>query len=747
MREILSFNSGWTFVRQDVGLEFAQNTPGEPVDLPHTWNNLDGQDGGDNYYRGACWYTKSFGWRQETQGKRVYLEFQGANSSAQVYVNGTALITHHGGYSTFRADITDHLRRANTLCVRVDNSPNDKVYPQFADFTFYGGLYRDVNCIIVSESHFDMDNWGGSGVVVTSSLCENIARVHVRTKVTLAKPEQTIHIDLADRNGAIVSQAVQSAGQPSFELELSSPHLWQGIQDPYLYTLRTRLQEDQVVLDNLEIPFGIRTFAIDPEHGFMLNGQQYPLRGVARHQDRKGAGNALSHSHQLEDMQLISELGANTIRLAHYQHSQFFYDLCDQHGMIVWAEIPLISRYMSQGDDLINNQLKELVHQNINHPSIVCWGLSNEISIGGQADDQVISLHQKLNTLCHQLDPTRLTTLASIGSLDIDSPLNHMTDILSYNHYFGWYYGEMDETGPWYDAFHERYPNRCIGISEYGCDANLAWHTSTPSVGDYSEEYQAIYHEKVLAQINARPYLWATHVWNMFDFGADNREGGHNTKGLVSFDRKIKKDSYYLYKAHWSPEKFVHLCGKRYIDRAEAVTQVKVYSNAGRIKLYANEKLIAEQSGKFIFEFEVPLAPGENRITASADQSNLTDSSIVRRTEQPNDAYYNPFFIRSGVNWFTEDGSAIEVRFPEGYYSIKDKISEIADLAEARPALLEAAQALSDSWGGKMNADEMLEIFKNSSFESIANNSGKTLNRDPIFRLNQVLTLIPKPKV
>ena len=744
MRQILSFNLGWSFIKQDIGLEAALGSPGEHVDLPHTWNNLDGQDGGNDYYRGACWYTKSFALPPQPAGNRVYLEFQGANSSAQVYVNGAEMITHHGGYSTFRTDITDRLELVNTLCVRVDNSPSDRIYPQFADFTFYGGLYRNVNCIIVSESHFDLDHWGDSGIVITSSLSGNAARIKVLARVALARPGQTIRVDLADRDGTIVSQALQPVGQPEFEIELSSPHLWQGTCSPYLYKARLSLLDDTGMLDNLEIPFGIRTFEIDPNYGFYLNGQPYPLRGVARHQDRQDVGNAISQAQQFEDVQLIAEMGANTVRLAHYQHDQYFYDLCDQHGLIVWAEIPLISKYMPQGDDLIIQQLHELIHQNINHPSIVCWGLSNEISIGSRTEEQLVELHRTLNEICHQQDPTRLTTLASIGALEIDSPLNHITDILSYNHYFGWYYGDVEETGPWYDAFHQRYPDRCIGISEYGCDANLAWHTSTPSIGDYSEEYQAIYHEKALAQIMARPYLWATHVWNMFDFGADNRDSGQNTKGLVSFDRKVKKDSFYLYKAHWSSEKFVHICGKRYIDRAEAVTRVKVYSNAGRIMLYVNDKLIADQTNQNAFEFDIPLEFGENRINACYDQGRLSDSFIIRRTEQPNEAYYSPFFVRSGVNWFTEDGCAIEVRFPEGYYSIKDPIRDIIGLAAAQPALRAAAQAMADSWGGKMTADEMLKFLKNRSFESIANNSGKSLDRDPIYRLNQVLITIPK---
>lgn len=744
MREKINFNQGWIFIRQDIGLEAACSNPGESVDLPHTWNSQDGQDGGNDYHRGACWYTKSFVRPADLAGKRVYLEFNGANSSAAVYFNGLEKTLHHGGYSTFRTDITDQLEPDNVLCVRVDNSPSDLVYPQFADFTFYGGLYRDVNLIIVSESHFNLDLWGGPGVAITTSMNEKTAGIKFKAQVTNARPGQLIKVDLADREGIIITQKVQPVGQPEFDLELNAPHLWQGTLDPYLYTARISLTDDTGTLDDLEIPFGIRTYKMDPARGFILNGQSYPLRGVARHQDRQKAGNAVSLADQLEDMQLIAEMGANTIRLAHYQHSQYFYDLCDRFGMVVWAEIPLISKYMDQGDDLIIDQLNELVHQNINHPSIVCWGLSNEITLQGRPTEQVITLHQTMQAICRQLNPSRMTTLASIGALEPESPLNHITDILSYNHYFGWYYGDVEETGPWYDTFHQRFPNRCIGISEYGCDANIAWHTSTPALGDYSEEYQACYHEKMLEQIMARPYLWATHVWNMFDFGADNRDCGQNTKGLVTFDRKIKKDSFYLYKAHWSTEKFVHICSQRYIDRAEAVTRVKVYSNAGRIRLFINDRPLADQNGQRIFEFDVPLDRGDNRITACAVEGDWQDSCIIRRTEKPNESYYSPFFVRAGTNWFTSDGSAIEVRFPDGYYSIKDKIRDLIGLPEAQSALRAAAQAMSDSWGGKMTAEEMLKFLSNRSFESIANNGGKSLNRDPIFKLNQLLTRIPK---
>ena len=446
-------------------------------------------------------------------------------------------------------------------------------------------------------------------------------------------------------------------------LDIPGVHRWNGRKDPYLYSAEVTLLTGEEVTDQVSTRFGCRTYEIDPKRGFILNGEEYPLRGVSRHQDRWGIGNALLPEHHIEDMDLICEVGATTIRLAHYQHDQFFYDLCDERGMVVWAEIPYISNHMPNGRENTISQMRELVTQNYNHPSIVVWGLSNEITMKGASDEDLRENHEILNNMVHEMDPTRLTTMACISMCSIDDPYVQIPDTVSYNHYFGWYGGNTSMNGPWFDNFHEKYPNIPIGCSEYGCEA-LNWHTSDPQQGDYTEEYQAYYHEELIKQLFTRKYLWATHVWNMFDFGADARneggENGQNHKGLVTFDRKYKKDSFYAYKAWLSDEPFVHICGKRYVDRVEDVTKVTVYSNQPEVELFVNGESLGKQNcPEHFFYFEVP-NKGESVLKAVAGE--LTDESFLRKVETFNDAYR---LKEKGaiLNWF-------DINAPEGYYSL-----------------------------------------------------------------------------
>ncbi len=429
------------------------------------------------------------------------------------------------------------------------------------------------------------------------------------------------------------------------------------------------LRGDQV-LDQVSTRFGCRSFEIHPEKGFILNGREYPLRGVSRHQDRWELGNALLPEHHKEDMDLICEVGANTIRLAHYQHDQYFYDLCDERGMVVWAEIPYISRHMPEGNNNTKVQMKELITQCYNHPSIVVWGLSNEITMDGAKDPDLIQNHRVLNDLVHKMDPNRPTVIACISMCGMDEEYVHIPDVVSYNHYFGWYGGSMDEYGPWFDKFHAKYPNTPIGVSEYGCEA-LNWHNSNPESGDYSEEYQAMYHESLIRQLFTRKYIWATHVWNMFDFGADARaeggENGQNHKGLITIDRKYKKDAFYAYKAWLNPEPMIHLCGKRYIDRVEAVTKVTVYSNAPEVELFANGVSLGKKhSEDHFFYFDVPNS-GETRLEAVAGE--LRDESFIRKVDKMNPDY---ILREQGavLNWF-------DITEIEGRFSLNSKIGEV----------------------------------------------------------------------
>ena len=667
MRTVVNLNRKWAFAKHATAVPQTMPKDWVFVNLPHCWNAIDGQDGDNDYFRGTCYYAKTLQKAELPTADRYYLELRGANSSADVYLNGEKLAHHDGGYSTWRVDLTESLKPVNLLVVAVDNAANETVYPQMADFTFYGGLYRDVNLICVSQSHFDLDYYGAPGIQVTPTVNGKDAQVEVKVYVTNLQAGQTLRYTVYDRDEQVI--ATVDSADTTVNLPISNVHLWHGRKDPYLYCCEAELLEDGKVLDNVCTRFGCRTFRIDPDNGFILNGEEYPLRGVSRHQDRWGLGNALLPEHHEEDIQLICEMGATTIRLAHYQHDQYFYDLCDEKGLVIWAEIPYISKHMPTGRENTISQMKELIAQNYNHPSIVVWGLSNEISIGGSTED-LLENHKILNDLCHEMDKTRLTTIAAVSMCKMDDPYLQIPDVVSYNHYFGWYGGDTSMNGPWFDKFHATHPTIPIGCSEYGCEA-LNWHTSNPMQGDYTEEYQAYYHEELIRQLFTRKYMWATHVWNMFDFGADARneggENGQNHKGLITFDRKYKKDSFYAYKAWLSDEPFVHLCGKRYIDRVEDVTKVTVYSNLPQVELFANGvSLGKKEAADHFFYFDVPNA-GTTHLVAVAGEHR--DESVICKVETPNPAYR---LVEKGaiLNWFDIDA-------PEGYLSLNDKMSDV----------------------------------------------------------------------
>ncbi len=666
MRKILNINENWLFAKDTTDVSCRE---GVAVNLPHSWNAEDGFDGGNDYFRGSCVYVKTISKADLPAADLYYLEFRGANSSATVYIGGKPIAEHHGGYSTWRVNITDYLSDTTEIVVLVDNAANETVYPQMADFTFYGGLYRDVNLVCVHNTHFDLDYYGAPGIKITSTVEGKDATVEVEAFVKNLTEGQSLVYTIYDKEENELQKIETAEAKATFTI--SDVHLWHGRKDPYLYCCEVEIVENGEVIDNVCNRFGCRSFRIDPDNGFILNGEEYPLRGVSRHQDRWGVGNALLPEHHVEDIDLICEVGATTIRLAHYQHDQYFYDLCDERGLVIWAEIPYISRHMPTGRENTISQMRELVYQNYNHPSIVVWGLSNEISIGGSTDD-LLENHRILNDMVHEMDKTRLTTIAAVSMCKMDDPYLLIPDVVSYNHYFGWYGGDTSMNGPWFDKFHETHPTIPIGCSEYGCEA-LNWHTSDPRQGDYTEEYQAYYHEELIKQLFTRKYIWATHVWNMFDFGADARneggENGQNHKGLVTMDRKYKKDSFYAYKAWLSDEPFVHLCSKRYVDRVEDVTMVTVYSNQPEVELFVNGESIGKKIAEdHFFYFDVKNV-GESTIVAKAGE--LTDESHIRKVDEMNMDYV---LVEKGavLNWFDIDA-------PEGRFSLNDKISDIME--------------------------------------------------------------------
>ena len=746
-------NKDWCFFKGCASIEEIASKQCEKINLPHTWNNLDGQDGGSDYYRGKCFYRKKLTINKE-ENKDYYLEFRGVNSIAEVFVNGVSVAYHEGGFSTFRAKITDAINLGdNEIIVSADNSANDRVYPQMADFTFFGGIYRNVYLLEVSSDRFDLDYYGGEGVTITPIVNnDGSANILINAYLTGSNESNEVVCNVLYNEEIVVSETKKATSVTEFDLKIDKPVLWDGIENPELYLAQIYLKNEKEI-DSRSIKFGIRTMSADKD-GFILNGRRYPLHGVSRHQDRQDMGWAITEKEHKEDMDLISELGANTIRLAHYQHDQYFYDLCDEYGMVVWAEIPYISSHLANGDENAISQMKELIIQNYNHASIFCWGLSNEITITGESDE-LYNLHVKLNDICHEMDKIRPTTMANVTMLDPNSKMVDLPDIMSYNHYFGWYVGDVSGNAEWLDDFRKEYPNRVIGLSEYGCEAILSWHNSNPKQGDYSEEYQAYYHENMLKIFAERPYLWATHVWNMFDFGVDGRnEGGvagRNNKGLVTYDRKTKKDSYFIYKAYWTKKPFVHVASKRYYYRAEKVTNVKVYSNCEEVTLFVNGKEYAKQKGKYVFNFEVKLnLLGETKIKAVAN--GIEDVSVIKRVCKP----YAGYMLKTDAqvdNWFDKDNK-FDFKFPEGYFSIKDKLSAIMATEEGNALVMSLIDRVIKMMmsgpdakeGGEIKFNKnMLKLVGGMTIERIAGMAGDKVTTDMLFEVNEMLNKIKKP--
>lgn len=695
MRNVINLKEGWKFVQQDVGLPEIYPVDWTDVNLPHTWNAVDGHDGNGNYDRGSYWYARRFATPlQPLTGGRVYVEVLAAGQQASVYVNGKKAAYHEGGYSIFRADITDLCKddEENLLVINCSNEYKDSVYPQSADFTFYGGLYRGVNLISVPNTHFDLDYYGGCGLTVTP-VPDGQGGAEFRLKAYVTNPDEnfTVLYSVCDKEGREAAAGTRPADDTELKLYVPDVNLW-SIDDPYLYTVTATLQRRNEAYDEVSVRAGVRSFSCTPDKGFILNGVQTPLRGVSRHQDQLYKGNALSREDHYLDAELIKELGANTIRLAHYQHSQDFYDACDELGFIVWAEIPFISVFNKDPKAHQNciSQMKELITQNYNHPSICFWGVSNEILIGG-ISEKLVDNHKELNDLCHKMDPTRLTTIAHVTMTPVDSPMHKITDVISYNHYFGWYGGKMEDNGPWLDRFHEKHPDLCLGMSEYGCEGVITNHGPKPACKDYSEEYQALYHEHMAKVFDERPWIWSTHVWNMFDFGcAARNEGGvagRNNKGLMTMDRKTKKDAYFIYQAYWTTKPMVHICGRRYAQRAGETTQVRVYSNQPTVALFINGRLAETKTESKVFVFSVALEEGQNILLAKA--GSVKDSITLEKVEKEPEIYVLPEVNEraEGVaNWFKSVGDMdlkAPMEFPEGKWNVRYTMEEISACPEA----------------------------------------------------------------
>ena len=741
MRKTILMNDNWVFEKEGKK---------EKISLPHTWNAIDGQSEGD-YYRGRCKYEKEFLRPEIAKGSRIYLEFRGVNSSCDVEVNGRKVISHDGGYSTFRVDVTDDLKEKNTLTVYADNSPNDRVYPQKADFTFYGGIYRDVYMVIVEEGHFDLDYYGGNGFLVTPKLDGKDATIEFKAYTT--KNVSKVEVEVYDAAKNVVGTAELSGedGEFSGSLEIKDVHRWNGLKDPYLYKAKAACYVDEKVTDEVSARFGCREYSFDPEKGFFLNGESYPLHGVSRHQDRAGVGNALTKEMHEEDMNIILSVGANSIRLAHYQHDQYFYDLCDEKGIIAWAEIPYITVHMPGGRENSISQMKELIAQNYNHASIICWALSNEVSLQGVTED-LLENHRILNDLVHEMDPSRVSAMANLFLLETDSPLVTLPDIRGYNLYYGWYVGEVEDNDTWFDDFHKEHPEIVIGLTEYGADSSIKLQSPKPEKGDFTESYQALYHEHMLEMFSTRPYIWGTYVWNMFEFAAAGRDEagdpGKNHKGLVTFDRKTYKDAYYIYKAWWTDEPFVHLCGKRYHDRIEEVTEIKAYGNVDAVAIYVDGEKKAIVEGNHVFKLELPIS-GKHIINAFAVMDGVENKEISDRMEIEKVSEPNPdYFISADKvkNWFDEEEDDFD---KEGYFSINSTMGEVGQNPKGKALLDRMMAAMTEKTAGGMGegvemSPAMQAMVARQPLKKLLVQAGMDLESDMVKQLNAALNQIEK---
>ena len=652
----------------------------EKVTVPHTWNGIDAQDGNNNYLRTAKWYRKSISWQSSFEGKRLYVEFTGANTKTDLYVNGVHVFldeeagtyTHRGGYTAFRYDITDYVKEGeNLLAVKVDNSKDQAIAPISGDFNIYGGIYRPVYLVVVNEVHVDLENNGSSGLFLTTPNVrskhrpENLGRVNVRADIVNdSDEEQTVTITakiIGDNAPESIKKTVTIKSGEKYEFNqdmmVNDPHLWKGISYAegadnsdvgYRYTVEVTVRKNGIVIDKVEDKVGFRYFWIDKEEGFYLNGEKHPLRGVCRHQFKRTIGSALTYKDHDEDMKLIKEMGANTIRLSHYPHADYFYELCDENGIVTWSEIPFVNQLgtSEEFDEVTKEQLVEMIRQQYNRPSICFWGLENEVGNGPSSNSymNMKRLVNELNALALEEDSTGRYTTQAINQdysmnqnndnaySDYSNNTGWNSDIMAWNIYPGWY-GNF--SGTFYDVmeYKKSKDSRPMAVSEYGWGANVNQHEAYPALNKggltpygwwHPEEYQNLMHEEALEYINTHDYLWGTFIWSMFDFAVDSRnEGmqpGLNDKGLVTNDRQIKKDSFYLYKANWNKQDtFVYITSRRWNERDNSETYIKVYSNCDEVELFNQNVSLGKMEFKGNGVFLIPSAQlnvGENSIKA-----------------------------------------------------------------------------------------------------------------------------------
>lgn len=761
MSNSMNFNDKWVFIKENHPSYANKRINGvEFITLPHCFNAIDGQNG-EGMYKGVCWYQKSFMITGEDLENYHFLEIGAASLVSEVYINGTLVNTSKCGFSMFRINVTKYLKVGeNLISIMVDNSYHNDVYPLMADFSFYGGIYRDVKLIKTKALHFDLLDNSRDGIYITQrKVEENCFRLSMKGNIInedTSRQNIKVNITLRDREENlwfVKSLHLEVTDEIEFDFEeiIENPILWQGIENPYLYSLEVELYGEDQIYDQRSIEIGFRTVEINPEKGVFLNGKAMKLNGVARHQDFAGVGNAITREHMELDMSLIKEIGANSIRLSHYQHHDYFLSLCDREGMLVWAEIPFISAPVTSDKTNQNakDQLERLIKQGYNHCSIYCWGIQNEITIAAE-NDSIYEKVKELESMAKSLDDSRYTAQANIYSVADESPLNSCTDLLGYNLYYGWYYKEMQDLGSRLDEFHKARPDMPLMVSEYGVDTNPKFHSYNPTVRDYTEEYQLLFHYNALKTFKERPFVLGGYVWNMFDFGSDMRdEGGNkgkNQKGLVILDRTLKKDAFYLYKAFWSEIPFVKLAGSRFKNRHKALNDIVVLSNLNRIRLYLNNEFIKEMNlSEAMKQFpDIKLQHGENKVKAEAfdeDGTVYTDEMILNYVDTMDQSYVfiKPEEKTHVTNWFEKfDLSNVEdVTVKEGYYSTSDTIEALFENEQSK----EVFQKYFDNMAEEPRFRVMMGLM---TIDSMSKISRFNIPKELIHAINKELNVIKK---
>lgn len=754
------WNDNWRF-KKEYKEEYKIKTieDAENITLPHCYNDKDGQDG-SQMFKGKCFYQKTLNVKEDMLDKKIFLEIGAASLVSEVYINGMLAGSSTCPYSMYRININDYIRLGeNLISIVVDNSEQECVYPIMADFSFYGGIYRDVTLIISDGVHFELLDGSRDGIYLTQTKLENdIYSLEVKGTICSNKiiNNAEIILNLNDREGLCVQEKIINIpieGKTSFKevISVEKPILWQGIKNPYLYQLVAKIKVNGSIVDEKYIDFGFRTIEVDPKKGVFLNGQHIKLNGVARHQDFAGVGNAITKEQMELDMSIIKEIGANSIRLSHYQHDDYFYTLCDREGILTWAEIPFISVTSKKDPNNTNakDQMKNLIKQCYNHTSIYCWGVQNEITIACE-NEQIYKMVEDLENYVKTLDKTRYTAQANIYSVENKSYLNTLTDLVGYNLYYGWYYKEIGDLQVRLDNFHKENPNIPLMVTEYGVDTNPKYHSYNPKVKDYTEEYQLIFCDNALKAFEEREFVLGGYVWNLFDFGSSYRdEGGKkglNQKGLVTIDRKVKKDAFYLYKAYWSQEPFVKLAGSRFINRHEKQNDIIVLSNVKKLCLYVNDVLVKEvnrENAMTKFQ-DVKLEKGRNVINVkgySESGTEYIDQIVLNYTEEADKSYVfvNKEKTEHVINWFEKfDLSNVEeITLKEGYYSTADTIAELYKNEEAKAVFEKYFSHLTGS-----------ERFKSSmhvmSIDSMSKISFFKIPKELVIVINKELNCIKK---